>query len=423
MTVSLSLLAALAAAPLTMQAAVEEALDSAPELSAAAHRRAAAEASIDKADSAYLPRVSVQAQYVARSPKNQLPIELPPIPGLEPVGDIDDVHHFNADLVLGYRLFDLTRGGRADAAESSAQAARADTEAARAELAYGVRATFLAALYARDVEAIANASLQVARADERRIAMRAEAGVESEVALAQARVRVADLEAQLTRAKNERARYTRQLAILLGREAAPELTGDLAALAGAVEIPGVEANPRLAKVRHQREAALSMAKSSSRGLFPTIDLFATVGLSYPRALQLELGPVYTAGVKLEWLAFDGAMRSAQTRELEENAAALEAMSTATRRQLERRLAEVEAKDATARADLESARRTLDETQIYLRVAKTAVAAGTGTELDVYTAELGVDRAKVAMKKAELELALACAERLFVHGVAIGSQQP
>lgn len=418
---SVSLLAALAAAPLTMRAAVEEALDQSPELAAAAHRRAAAEASVDKAGSAYLPRLSVQAQYVARSPKNRLPIELPPIPGLEPVGDIDDVHHFNADLVLGYRLFDLQRGGRADAAEAAVDVAGADSDAARAELAYGVRATFLAALYARDVEAIANASLAVANADEERIALRTGAGVESKVALAQARVRVADLSAQLVRAKNERERYTRQLAILLGREAAPELTGDLAELAGQVTVPELDSNPRLAKVRYEREAALSMAKSKSRGLFPTIDLFATIGASYPRALQLELGPVYTAGVKLEWMAFDGGLRGAEVDELERNAAALEAMSAATRRQLERRMAEIEATEATARADLDSAARTLEETKIYLEVAKTAASAGTGTELDVHTAELGMDRAKVAMKKAELELALARAEKLYVHGVATGSQ--
>ncbi|MEQ9502924.1 MAG: TolC family protein [Deltaproteobacteria bacterium] len=414
-----SLLAALvAAAPLTMQSAVEEALSSSPELKAATHKSASARAAVDQASSAYLPRVSVQAQYIARAPKNQLPIELPPIPGLEPVGDIDDIHHVNADLVLGYRVLDLSRGARADAAEAKVQAARADTETAKAQLAFGVRANFLAALYARDVEKIATASLVVAESDAKRIALRTEAGVESDVALAQARVRVAELSAQLARAKNERRRYAEQLMVLLGRDAPPEVTGDLAALAAGTKLPELDSNPRLTKARHERSAALSMAKSASRGIVPTVDVFGTIGVAYPRALQLELGPVYTFGVKLEWLAFDGGLRSAQADGFEENAAAVEAMSDATRRELLRRLAQVEAKEATARADLESASRTLDETKIYLRVAKTAVSAGTGTELDVHTAELGLDRARMAMKKAELDIALAQAERLFVHGVAV-----
>lgn len=414
MTVAALLLATIASGPLTIDAAVDEALAASPELRAAGYALTSAETKVDAARSASLPRISFDAMYLARAPRNELPIDLPPIPGLPPVGDVDDVHHVNADLRLGYRIFDLSRGPRAEAAEHAAAAVAHQRDVAAAELAFGVRASFLAALFSRDVEQIAQASLELARADEKRMSARQEAGVESKVALAQARVRVAELEAQLEKAKSERVRYTEQLRILLGRDDAPALTGDLTKLArGSVETN--ENHPKVLALVGQQRAAMSMEKSKARGIIPTVDLFATIGIAYPRALQLELGPVYQAGVKLQWAAFDGFLRDAETRGFEADAARAGALADAAKREVHRQSADLSSRAEVAKAALTSAEKTHEQTEIYLQVAKTALATGTGTQLDVHTAELGLDRTRIAMKRAELDLALVHAEALRVHG--------
>ena len=64
------------------------------------------------------------------------------------------------------------------------------------------------------------------------------------------------------------------------------------------------------------------------------------------------------------------------------AAQLGELSEAKRRDIERKLIELVARARTADADLESAKKTLEQTEIYLRVARAALEAGTGTELDV-----------------------------------------
>lgn len=409
---------ATSSAPLDIERAVEAALARAPALEARVAAESAAGAQAEVARSAYLPRLSFDASYLARSPKNELPIELPPIPGLGPIGDVDDVHHVQVGLTAGIRVFDLSRGHRVDAAEANLRAEVAESAARRADLAYAVRGTFLAALYAEDVAAVAESSLAVAREDEARVALRSRAGVESEVALAQARVRVAGLEAQRSRADSEARRHRAKLASWLGVDALPPLAGELEALgAGDLRVDGpLAGHPELERLGALAAASTSMAAGRARALVPTLSVMGAAKLMYPRALTLELGPVYEAGVSLEWPLFDGFAREAEVEAYEARAEALARLSEAKKEDLRRALIDVEARARTADAELESARRTLEQTEVYLRVAKAALRSGAGTELDVHTAELGLDQARMAEKKALFERALLEAEALRIFGL-------
>jgi outer membrane protein TolC len=401
---------------LDIKEAVRVALARAPALEARRAAEASAEAQAEAARSAYLPRLSFEASYLARSPKNELPVDLPSIPGLNfDIGDVDDVHHVQVGLQAGYRLFDLSRGHRVDAAQDKVQAEGMETAARAAELAFGVRATFLAALYARDVRDITQASLALAQEEEARAELRVKAGVESDVALAQAKVRVAGLAAQARRASLELERHRAKLASLMGQDTLPELVGDLEAL-GAPSAPMDPAqHPEVRRLGALQQASLRVARARQLDLVPTVTLMGRASLQYPRALKLELGPVYEAGATLSWNLFDGLQRESEVDAAEAQAEALARMSDATRESLARDLIDLDARAKTAEADLASADETLEQTQVYLRVARAAVAAGAGTELDVHTAELGTDQAKVAKKKALFERALIRAEVLKVYG--------
>ena len=86
-------------APITVEQAVDLALARAPELQASRHGVDAARARVDLARSAYWPRFSLEASYLARWPKVELPIELPPqVSGLMVLPEMDDIHHFRAGL-------------------------------------------------------------------------------------------------------------------------------------------------------------------------------------------------------------------------------------------------------------------------------------------------------------------------------------
>lgn len=406
-----------AAGPLTIEGAVQRALEVAPELEARRRTEEAAGHQADRVFSSYLPRLTAEASYLARAPKNELPIELPPIPGVEPVEAIDDIHHFQGGLKFGIRVFDLSRGALMDAAEAQRRAETYETESVRSKLAFQIRATFLAALLARQVEQIAEQSLVVAKAEEKRARLRAEVGTGTHVALAQARVRLASLTAQQRRAKSELDRHRARLASLLDVKPLPPLAGDLTELAGEVRDLSLDRHPELMTLDARREAAARAGVAEDRRFIPTLSAHGAIELVYPRALQLELGPVYQAGISFSWPIFDGLESASAADAHEANAAALAALSRATRDRLSRELIDLEARARTARADLMSAKETLEQTEIYLRVARAALDAGTGTELDVHNAELGLDNARTSVERAAFALAMVRAETLMVYGKA------
>ena len=154
--------------PLTLERAVALALKRAPELEAAEQELFAARARVDQARAAYWPRLEAEVSYSAHYPKNELPIALPDMTGMPEIGEIDDYHRFKAGLGVGLQLFDLSRGPRVEAAGASLRAEQAQREETEAQLALQVRATFLQALYARDLTRIAGESLKLARAEEKR---------------------------------------------------------------------------------------------------------------------------------------------------------------------------------------------------------------------------------------------------------------
>jgi outer membrane protein len=403
----------LASEPLAMESAVEAALARAPELLARAKVEEAAGARADEAFSSYLPRVNVDVSYLAKSPKNELPIDLPPIPNVPPVGDVDDIHHFQAGVSFGYRIFDLSRGPFIDAAEARAEAEKHESADLRSKLAFEVRATYLAALFARDTQRIAAESLEVAREEERRAEVAAEVGTGSSLVLAQARVRVATLEAQKTKAENELERHMSRLASLAGRRL--ELTGDLVTLGGPLPELAIAEHPGLQKIGANRRAAELMDSAETRAFLPTLSARGSIELVYPRALSLEIGPVYQLAALISWPAFDGLQHWSAAEVHRATAESLGELARGTEARIERELIDLSARAKTARAELASAERTLEETQLYLRVATAAVEAGTGTDLDVHNAELGIDQARIAVQRARFELALIRAQTLMTYG--------
>ncbi|MCA9666567.1 MAG: TolC family protein [Myxococcales bacterium] len=411
-----------APAALTLERAVAQALARAPEVLAASAEAAAQRARIRQARAAYMPRVDLDVSYLVRWPRNKIDLDTStiPIPGVNiALPSVDDYHHFIAELSVKYRLLDLARGARIDAARAGSQGADEQAAVTRAQVAFRVRTSFLAALYARDLQGIADAALTQARREAKRAELRSKVGAGNLLSLAQARVRVANLEAQKTRAKLELERRLGEIASLLGLQATPTIEGDLARLDKNVS-GSLAGHPALRALTAGERAQRLLAKSMRRGFVPTIGLMASVSAQYPRALMLELGPVVQGGVQLSWSIFDGLLRSGRARQAEAKARALSAQRRATLQNLERELAGAQVRWRKARANLASAKQVLEHNKVYLRVARAARDSGAGTSLDVHNAELNLDRARIAIQRARFDGALARAQMQLIYGIAAGA---
>lgn len=402
---------------LTIDQAVEQALARAPELKAAQENERANAARIKQARAAYWPRLNAEASYSFHSPINELPIQIPtdtPLPFS--IAEIDDYHRVRAGVQAGLRVLDFSRSPRLNAAKKSLESEQARTRETAASIAFQVRVAFLTALYAREVKQMSRESLNLALAEEERAKLRVQVGTGSQVALAQARVRVAGLRAQLRQAENEWKRQRELLANFIGIDQTPEVVGDLRMLAKSVPTPSLEKTPALVRLRAAEQSAQSNALSISRNFVPTFSLMARVDYEYPHAMYLEWGPLYQAGVNLAWDFYDSGLRQGQVQEAQAQARSLAETYRATEQQLKRKLIDLTTKLHTAQADLISAQEILEQSEIYLSVARAALAAGTGTELEVHTAELGLDRAQLSVQQALLAQALARAELLLAYGI-------
>lgn len=408
--------------PLTLEQAVGLALAHSPQLRAAQHSVVAARARVEQARSAYWPRVGLDAAYLARWPKQELPMEFPPqFAGLVQLPEMDDIHHFRAGISAGWRAVDFSRGPRVEAGQAAVKAEQAGQQQAQVKLALATRKVYLAALFARDAAQLSAQALAVARQQEKRAADQLAAGTGTRLVQAQARARVAELEARDTAAVHQRGRLGRVLANLTGLGSPPRLTDELERVLPAPAAAKLERNPALTRLDQGARALELSARSASRTFWPTLTLVGKAEVEYPHVFRTEFGPVLQGGAMLSWQLFDGFHRGATARRSRAQARKLQQARLAARQGLERELIQLDARQQAALAQLAAARKTLAQAEVYLAVARQARGTGAATHLEVSQAQVGVDQARMGIRKALLERNLVRAELLAVNGSAGGSK--
>ncbi|MFH0899887.1 MAG: TolC family protein [Pseudomonadota bacterium] len=453
--------------PLSMgiEQAVRHGLLRHPSIVAAGHASAAADIRVGETETAWYPRIMVNASYRYAGPISEIVLPLPNGPPKELA--LGSAHNAATGASAGWRVVDFgARGFRTEAARAAASATKAEGQERSVDLAAAIRSAYLSVLLFDEVRAATGRSLEVARKDLGEQESRRAAGLGSALETAGAEARVADLEGQLAEASENRARALNNLKTMLGLPAASrlELTDSLAHLANdgagaatssAAETtaasatptasaassaaaaaaggdgdggvgrdsqpaePSAGEHPTIARLAALEQAVVLERKSVARASLPTLDLFGSLQYQFPRTPveSDEAGIAYAAGATLSWDLFDGDLRRRQRQELQARSAEIHALSLAAREQIARQAADASYHRRSALVEEQAAERRLKAAETYLRAAGAALRAGTGTSLDVLRAQEGVDRARLAQLKARFELALARVEELRAEGIA------
>lgn len=423
-------------ATLTLEEAVARALGRSPVVAAQGFAVAATEAKAAQAKSAWFPRVSTSAWYRASGPVPELALDTGfTLPGaaapLTIRRELGSPHSAGVSATVGWRALDFgARDARIAAAEAMTRAARADGDARAAELAFAVRAAYLTAALDDELVAVTERALDRARADLKTAEDRRRVGLAGDLGVAASSSRVAELEARLAEARENGNAAREALALALGLPpGAPIVLADeLTALAPGEGPPGggdVDATPALAGLRATAAALAEEDAARARSRLPTVDLFAQGAFQYPRTFidTDEAGLTWAAGVTLAWDAFDGGLVSAQRDELAEKRAQLGALADASREETARALAQATAQGRSARAALAAGEKLVAAAETYVKAARGALAAGTGTDLEVRAAETALDQANLGLLRAHFAAAMAHAQRLRALGVAMATPGP
>ena len=311
------LTAAPAARAVTLDAAVQAALENSPTLQAAESRIDSAQALLRQAKSYYYPSIGASANY-ARSDNppqafmmtlNQRTLNMMD-PAFDP-NHPDDTDNLRASLGAQWRIFDRQRDAGKNMARFGAQASAEAFNAARNQLVHEITRGFYGVLQAQAFAKVQEKSVASIEESLRVARERFAAG-------GAVKTDVLNLETQLAQANEDliRARNGAQLALA----ALNAGIGDDLVTADNIEAPAAAAlnapppeckDPKAFENRPEMRAATLMRqvkeqdlKKAKGGYAPTVSAFASYDEDSGNASDYEHS--YTAGVMAEINLFDGA---------------------------------------------------------------------------------------------------------------------
>ncbi len=414
---------ALAQSPLGLDDAVERALRHHPAHRAGTLAVDAAQAGVDRAGSAWLPRVQAVGSVAARGPLPSLVIDT----GITPPGaagplvidrELGQRHTASLSLEVGWRALDLggARSALQAAAEAGVRAAEHDARGRDADLAWAVRQSYAAAAWFDALVQVTDQGIATATQAVTDAKAREAAGMGAAVGVAAAHSRLADLQARRAEAQAGQVQARATLAVLVGEPVEPR--DPLDALAGAAPQAEAAVPPTVAAARAAAQATALQRDAVDATFWPTLDLQASGGWADPRTfVETESGLTWQVGARLVLPLFDGDQRRRHVRQLDLQRQGLEAGADAAAAQAEASRAEADARLAAARTTVTAAQARVQAAQTYLAAARAALGAGTTTRLDQQRAEDGLDAARLGVAKAHFDAARAWADRLRVDGVS------
>lgn len=362
-----------------------------------------------------VPKLRATSSYSAREQHGveQFPINLPiSIP--------------NESWSAGVRLVQsIYEGGRMSSALRTAKLVREQAQARYdtviADTVAAVRVAYADVLLAAETIEVQQASVKLLESELRDTRQRFDAGTVPRFNVLRAEVELANAKPRLIRAQNAFRIGKQNLAILLGfnvpKEFSENVPLQLADRLNYTAYP-VELSAALQQALARRTELLALRRaealqaeaviSAKAGYRPSIQLFAGYDAHSP-SFSDDLGrgvDGVVAGGQLQWDLFDGMLTKGKVAEARAqlSKARLELEDTARRIELEVRTAYstfIEAKEV-----LQSQEKVQEQAEEALRLANARASAGTGTQLDVLSAQTALTEARSTQAQALRDYAVA-----------------
>ncbi len=395
--------------PITLQQAVNIALEKNPEHKAALADTRAASADVREARSFLLPHVTFSETatrgndpvYVFGSKLRQQRFTGADL-ALNVLNTPTPFGNFATRFGGTWNLFDSFGSWRAiNRAERVKDAAGHQIERTDQEIVFRVVDSYYGVLLAKKQLEVAEQSMTTAQAILDRSKDRFESGVVVESDLLSAQVRLATRKLELIRAQNNLALARAQLSTSIGistendfdpAEALAEQNLPATTLEEA-EKKAVELRPDLKRLRSQEVAqqkSVSIAKSS---FGPRVNAFAGWEADNPTFVAGGGGNNWLAGIEVQFDLFEGGAKRARLsheRAMQEKVAAVTEMATdATRLEVRRAYYDLD----SARQQVELARATIRESQESLRINQNRYDSGLSTITDLLAVEEAARRSQ------------------------------
>ena len=425
------------AGPLSLQEAVEKALEKSPAVSAHRKMLEAAQARQQAAFSGFLPKAGFR-EYYLRSDQpvasfgsllNQSRFTAQDF-ALERLNDPDSLDNFQTRFTLQQPLF---TGGKV---QNLYHAASRDAEAVRWEvegMLAGIGLQTIQAYWGLSLaeESVKVAEMAVATAEEslRQIELLHAEGTVVRSDLLSAKVRLADFQDTLVRARGRARVAETELEILVGE--GPEGRWEVSSLLppGPQEVPGLDPaslfevakqkRPDYVSLKARSEAAAANVRAARGSFLPQFGVEASYEWNAPQFSE-DLEGSYVLGVGLDWSLFEGFRDRASLKEARSNdeAARYRLRSHEDRMILE--IAEAVAAVQTNQESLQVTQERVAQAEESLRIIQQRYREGLTTVLELEQAELALSSSRLQKLQAIHDLRISLAKLRWVTGELLQS---
>lgn len=409
---------------LSLEAALQTALEKVPAMKVARAQEQAAQARSRESLAPLLPQVSMGLQY-SRSTANFVgrPGQVPSaIAGASNLS-LDSFDFFTGNVTAQLLVWDFfTTWNRHQAARRQADGQAAATKSLEVTTALSVRTAYFSARAQDELVLVTEAALQNTRAHLTQIEAFVNAGARPEIDLAQVRAELANAKLALVNAKNAAALARARLAQAMGvagpvtarliDDAPPALTEESEGLEALVT-SAVAARPEAEQLKAQLEAqALTLA--SVRGTFwPTLSAQLSANA---QARQLSnIVPNLAAQVSLAWPLYQGGLTTAQVAEAEASLAAAQAQVETLEQQVRLDVQQAQLEVHAAQEGLAVSEEGRTAASERLRLAEGRYRAGAGNVIELSDAQVAFTQAGAQVAQAKFALAAARARLMAALG--------
>ncbi|MDF7800063.1 TolC family protein [Pontiellaceae bacterium B1224] len=411
---------------LTLDRAIEMAVNNNPEVSAVQWQSVAAAADVDAVRAQRLPKVSLVGGYSYATEDQRLyPATYNSEPGVFGSGVVDGAVVLKIPLYTGGKI-----SSEIAASELMKRAAAGDLSRSREIVAFNVTSLFYSMLAQKEVIASVESAMTAMEEQRRTIQELVSLQKAARVDALRAEVRLAELQEKRTKEYNTLTIQQWTLAALLGLEDGQDvqLSGSLE-LSDPPQCPDANLCMKTAlrnrndydAAQQRRAATGESVKSARSGFLPTLSLESSYGLRWMSDVQDASGgsddfeDVGQIGLVAEWPLFSGGGTRAKVR----RQTAVQQAALERERQLRLQIrTEVE----TALADISSATERIDTTKTAVdaaresfRIIQEKYELGKGAMVDVLTAQASLIFAETSYARARADLAISDARRKLAVG--------
>jgi outer membrane protein TolC len=371
-----------------------------------------------------LPKLRATGDYSATDAIEPLP------PGL-PIVSIQQEQSWSSGLRLVQSVYE---GGRIQSAWRTTRLlkdqALCQYQVVAADTLYAVRAAYYDVLLGEQQIQVQRASTNLLARELEDTRRRFEAGTVPRFNVLRAEVELANALPQLSRAQNNYRIAKNNLANVLGCRIPPQvwediplqLSGTLAAEPFEIQLPdaltqALARRPELGALRLTEKLNAENVLQAKAGYKPSVQLFSGYGWrssAFSGDLTREVQG-WNAGAQLNWDIFDGLLTKGRIQEAQARAQRAKLDLEDSQRRVELEVRTAYSQFLEAREVLASQEKVLEQAEEALRLASSRAEAGTGTQLDVLSAQTALTAARTTRVQALRDYAVARARLLRALG--------